>query len=814
MPGIIPTLAQGALTVRDSGGVCLAPAGVSNDYCPPALFTSSCDILYLPDDCTARITAAQINGFQSEMLCLAATMNPNGNWNCDSLCNLSAAFIGYVTETGPSTLWRQVQTHLCSMPALTGDVFAALPNGSFITCDGSGNNRRLTLDALALALCEDASSLESLQNCITENNYYATRAAAVTALSNGLIILREKKVYVFGGLQYVRVASSDIISDLPGFEPSGIYTAAHWGLSYGTFDITVGPIGKRFSTPEQVLNFAYKFSIEEPLTVTQTGTIIGNISLQRSLQNVIWRAETSRASLAIANFTATATPLWNTDPNNNNSDPTTNILHLANRASIGAMLRGRYSAVIECLTGNGIELNGNDFGQFRDILFIATSTIAQRGLSTGGSIKTGAGGQTDLFNCSIHGFMASGISCNYGGTVNAYDSTSSVSTVSCCGDSGVNLQYAGSSVYAAGCISYANFNWGGRCKQFGLFYPGDGFIMYNRLDGLSATGGGRFNALGATITNNGGYGVNLTGSGANAELANAALTATISNNGNGGISLRQQASVSAQGITCNNNGGAGVYIIGGGSAAVENSTFDGNVSHNLWVQDGGTITADGAIASNAVNGLGVRIDRSGYVNIRNGSIFGNSNAFGKQILVSQNGTVNCTLATTTGGAPISDVQTTPPRNSLTAQGSLIVDSASNSVIRVLREDYVQTVVANGPAFTQNSPSSTVPTILIDRTALTSGIGRNNSAAETALIEAGVLTFGAGPGYVRFPTEIRQGGAPGTGVRVLGPRVTGHVAATGTASSGTFVTSTVTLVQLAEQVKALKDALLAHGIIGT
>lgn len=50
-------------------------------------------------------------------------------------------------------------------------------------------------------------------------------------------------------------------------------------------------------------------------------------------------------------------------------------------------------------------------------------------------------------------------------------------------------------------------------------------------------------------------------------------------------------------------------------------------------------------------------------------------------------------------------------------------------------------------------------------------------------------------------------------RVVGQRVTGWTAATGTATRTTFVTSTVTLPQLAERVKAVIDDLLAHGLIG-
>jgi hypothetical protein len=52
------------------------------------------------------------------------------------------------------------------------------------------------------------------------------------------------------------------------------------------------------------------------------------------------------------------------------------------------------------------------------------------------------------------------------------------------------------------------------------------------------------------------------------------------------------------------------------------------------------------------------------------------------------------------------------------------------------------------------------------------------------------------------------------VQVVGNRATGWGAPTGTATRTTFVTSTVTLEQLAQRVKALIDDLTTHGLIGT
>jgi hypothetical protein len=53
-----------------------------------------------------------------------------------------------------------------------------------------------------------------------------------------------------------------------------------------------------------------------------------------------------------------------------------------------------------------------------------------------------------------------------------------------------------------------------------------------------------------------------------------------------------------------------------------------------------------------------------------------------------------------------------------------------------------------------------------------------------------------------------------GVQVVGGRVPGWGGATGTATRSTFATTSVTLPQLAEHVKALLDDLATHGLIGT
>lgn len=92
MPSIFPDAESGGVVVRNFAGDCLAPGNVPNAYCPPETFTSSCEITALPSDCAARITVGWANAINSELLCLAVELDPDGNWNCGSLCNLAAAF--------------------------------------------------------------------------------------------------------------------------------------------------------------------------------------------------------------------------------------------------------------------------------------------------------------------------------------------------------------------------------------------------------------------------------------------------------------------------------------------------------------------------------------------------------------------------------------------------------------------------------------------------------------------------------------------------------------------------------------------------
>lgn len=94
------------------------------------------------------------------------------------------------------------------------------------------------------------------------------------------------------------------------------------------------------------------------------------------------------------------------------------------------------------------------------------------------------------------------------------------------------------------------------------------------------------------------------------------------------------------------------------------------------------------------------------------------------------------------------------------------------------------------------------------------------AVITTRANAGDAAYSArvtGDTFYRIQFELSPTLLMGTGasapVQVLTTRRTGWAAATGTPTRTTFVTSSVTLPQLAERVKALIDDLITHGMIG-
>lgn len=122
---IFPVDSAGGVIIRDELGNPTNPPNVPNAYVPPSGFVMTCEPTALPADCTARITAAQINAIVSELLSFAVCLDPDGPWDCAALDNLCKAFTAwvathvgaYVGEGSPPTpptspLWYQSSTGL------------------------------------------------------------------------------------------------------------------------------------------------------------------------------------------------------------------------------------------------------------------------------------------------------------------------------------------------------------------------------------------------------------------------------------------------------------------------------------------------------------------------------------------------------------------------------------------------------------------------------------------------------------------------------------------------------------------------------
>ena len=177
MAGMFPDLLSGGVVIRNAEGVCIPVVGVQNAYCPPASFVTSCEITALPSDCTGRITAAQINGIVSELLCLGEAFDPDGPWNCESGCNLAtmfttwsegitAFFVDQSTIVGAGTSidpWRAsplgVVAAICADPTAGPELAGCLISAQIGNVITQGVDGRLFVAQGATGVPDDAGTL-------------------------------------------------------------------------------------------------------------------------------------------------------------------------------------------------------------------------------------------------------------------------------------------------------------------------------------------------------------------------------------------------------------------------------------------------------------------------------------------------------------------------------------------------------------------------------------------------------------------------------------------------------------------------------
>lgn len=83
------------------------------------------------------MTPAQVNAIVSELLCLAATLDPDGNWDCDDLCNLSAAFTAWAANPNGNFAFRNLDNTTGPRGKITpslqnGNANSLLENGTWV----------------------------------------------------------------------------------------------------------------------------------------------------------------------------------------------------------------------------------------------------------------------------------------------------------------------------------------------------------------------------------------------------------------------------------------------------------------------------------------------------------------------------------------------------------------------------------------------------------------------------------------------------------------------------------------------------------
>lgn len=95
MSNIFPEVMGGGVEVTDASGAVLPGpfSTVVNGYVPPATFHMACPVTYYAGRaCDMRFQPYQINAIESELLALAAAMDPTGTWSCGRVTNLAAAY--------------------------------------------------------------------------------------------------------------------------------------------------------------------------------------------------------------------------------------------------------------------------------------------------------------------------------------------------------------------------------------------------------------------------------------------------------------------------------------------------------------------------------------------------------------------------------------------------------------------------------------------------------------------------------------------------------------------------------------------------
>lgn len=161
MSGIFPKEHAGGLPVRDADGNPIYYENVENAYIPPAEFSVSCSINYLPSDCTARFEPRQLNSIQSEILALGVRLDPTGEWLCDRTNNLARLFTNW-TLSNP--FYNDISTSICTRAGTHTKNAAQARVLRMLHCGANGIEASTFGNLLDVSLCGYTVSPSILEN--------------------------------------------------------------------------------------------------------------------------------------------------------------------------------------------------------------------------------------------------------------------------------------------------------------------------------------------------------------------------------------------------------------------------------------------------------------------------------------------------------------------------------------------------------------------------------------------------------------------------------------------------------------------------
>lgn len=130
MTGIFSDINVGAVIVRDpETGLPVSQPNTFGVLVPPPEYGIDCDMTALPEDCNVRPQNKQINAMVSEIINFAASLDPDGNWDCEDYNNLAVAFQNWVADFTSGEIGAQLCEVVVGDGTITGSDLIYCENG-------------------------------------------------------------------------------------------------------------------------------------------------------------------------------------------------------------------------------------------------------------------------------------------------------------------------------------------------------------------------------------------------------------------------------------------------------------------------------------------------------------------------------------------------------------------------------------------------------------------------------------------------------------------------------------------------------------